>query len=312
MSDDGVTTTDQQAGQQQEWQPHPSWNSTLEMFPDGPQREALLSQIRESDTNSQKAIETARSNAAPEDWRGLIDAASEAGLTPDELGQAYNQLDEMRESIAADPDAWLTGMHAEIDRAVAAGQLTRAAGAAAHREANAAANEDDTVDLDTPEQQRLAKLQERLDAQEQRWEQEEQRRQQAEQEQFDRENQADTERQTQEFVQTFDGAFEADPVLKQVEPETRFIVANHAINLMASNPDLTAEKATSEAINQFRTHFGLGGGVKPATPGVPIGGGTNQQITTPQAGAGTARGIDKTREQAMLEMAAQLQQQGIS
>jgi hypothetical protein len=291
---------------------HSSWDQVLEMFPEGAQRDALVNQIKEQERNASTAIQKASEAQAPEEWRGLIDEAKKIGLTPEELSESYNQFETMREQIASDPDGWLEGMRSEIDEAVTRGDITRKQGTQLKKDAAAqaaAGGDDDLANLEDP---KVAELQRRIDAQDawrQQQEEAEQQRREEEQEQL---NQQEVEQQTQHFMQVFEGAFNNDPVLKDVEPETRYIVANHALNLMDANPNLDEQAATTEAINQFRTRFGLGGGPAQQQPGVPIGRGSNQQVQGQQQQQfGTGRDADKAREKAMVEEAMRQAAAGI-
>lgn len=296
--------------QEQQWAAHPSWSGVLDMFPEGAQRDALLAQIRESDRNSQKAIEQARANQTPEEWRELIKLSQENEVAPEDLIESYNSVDQMREAIAEDPDAWLSSMKDEIDEAVKAGHITRKEGAALKRDATQqAAAGDDPAPLEDPA---IAELREGLE-QERRWrEQQEQQAREAQEAEDEAAQQQATQDAVNHFISVFEGAFNNDPVLKDVEPATRHIVANHALTLMQANDSMTEEAATAAAIEQFQTRFGLPKAPAAGAP-VPIGGnnGSMQQPAT-APGKGALGGIDKAREQAMLEALRQAQGAGIS
>ncbi len=312
MTDVPPQNQDQQAPEQQQeqqWSAHPSWSGVLDMFPEGAQRDALLAQIRESDRNAQKAIEQARANQAPEEWQQLIDLARENEVPPADLVDAYNNIDTMREQIAADPDAWLASMKDEIDQAVQSGQLTRKEGAALKRDATQqAAADPSAVDLEDPA---LAEIRGELEAQRKWREQQEEQARQAQEAADEQAQQQAQQQAVNHFISVFEGAFNGDAVLKDVEPATRHIVANHALSLMQANDALTEEQATQAAIQQFQ---GLGALPKAPAAGapVPIGGGSNQQMQqAPAAGKGALSGVDKAREQAMLEALRQAQSAGI-
>lgn len=296
--------------QEQDFTAHPVWSPVLEMFPDGAQRDALLAQIKESERNSSAAIQKARSEAAPEEWRGLIDEAKEVGLTPDELSQAYNNFEEMREQIAIDPDAWLTGMRSEIDAAVDRGDITRKAGAQLKRDATeqAAAGADEPVGLEDPAiaelKREVAEQKQWRAQQEQQWQEEQQRLQ-------EEQDNEDVQQRSQQFIQTFESTFNNDASLANVEPQDRYVVANHAINLLQANENLTEQQAADEAIAQFRRMGALPQAGTRSAP-VPIGGGSNQRVQQQtQVGTGDARSVDKTREQAMIEEAMRQAAAGI-
>ena len=83
--------TEPQGGEQQqnELPPiHPAWNDALATVPES-LREPIYNQIRESEKQSQSAIEKARQSAVPEEWVGLINEATEQGLTPDALADGF-------------------------------------------------------------------------------------------------------------------------------------------------------------------------------------------------------------------------------
>lgn len=290
---------------------HSSWDGVLEMFPEGAQRDALISQIRESERNASTAIQKASEAAAPEDWRELIDQAKQVGLTPEELSQSYNQFEEMREQIASDPDGWLDGMKNEIDQAVQRGDITRKEGAQLKKDAaTQAAAGDAGVDLEDPD---VAELRKEVEAQKQ-WRQQQEQQAREAQERFEEEEQQRlVQENTNRFVKTVEDTFSGDASLANVEPKTRYIVANHALALLESNQGMTEQQATDEAVKQFRELNVLpAAGVSTASM-IPIGGGSNQRIQAPTAaGRGDARGVDKTREQAMLEALAQAQASGIA
>lgn len=285
---------------------HSSWDGVLEMFPEGAQREALLAQIKESERNSSTAIQKARESATPEEWQGIIEAARESGVTPDEIGASYNQMLEMQEQIQADPDGWLNTMKAEIDQAVERGDITRKEGAQLKRDATTQAN-DAGVDLEDPQ---IAEMRKELEEQKRWREQQSQQQQEFERQQQEEQANAEVQRQTQEFIETFENAFNTDPALKDVEAENRYVVANHAVNLMQSNDSMTPAQATAAAIDQFRKMGALPSAASTQAP--PIGGGTNGHLPGVQApGRGDARGIDKDRAKAMEEELARLAASGI-
>lgn len=286
---------------------HSSWDGVLEMFPEGAQREALLAQIKESERNSSTAIQKAREAATPEEWRGIIDAANESGVTPDEIGASYNQMLEMQEAIQADPDGWLNSMKSEIDQAVERGDITRKEGNQLKRDATAQVKDDPAVDLEDPQ---IAEMRKELEEQ-RRWrEQQTQQQQEFERQQQEQQANAEVQRQTQDFITTFENAFNTDPALKDVEAENRYVVANHAVNLMQSNESLSPEQATAAAIEQFRKMGALPSATSSQVP--PIGGGTNGHLPGVQApGRGDVRGIDKDRQKAMEEELARLTASGI-
>lgn len=297
--------------QEQQWAAHPSWSGVLEMFPEGAQRDALLAQIRESDRNSQKAIEQARANQAPEEWRELIRLSQENEVAPEDLIESYNSVDQMREAIAEDPDAWLSSMKDEIDEAVRQGQITRKEGAALKRDATqqAATGGDDPAPLEDPA---IAELRQGLE-QERRWrEQQEQQAREAQEAEQERQAEQASQAAVNQFIEAFETTFNAEPALQGVEDETRYIVANHALTLLQQNENLSPEQASKQAIEQFQTRFGLPKAPAAGAP-VPIGGnnGSMQQPAT-APGKGALGGIDKAREQAMIEALRQAQGAGIS
>lgn len=306
MSDIDPTAQDQE---QQNQQPagtgvHSSWDGVLEMFPEGPQREALLSQIRESERNSSTAIQKAREAATPEEWQGIIEAAKESGTTPDEIAESYNQMVQMQTDIAADPDGWLTTMKDQIDQAVERGDISRKEGAQLKKDA---ASQADAVDLEDPQ---VAELRKEVDAQKRWREQQEQQAREAQERREQEEAEQASQDATREFIQTFEQTFTGDAALAGVKDEVKYLVANQAVSMIQSDDNLSYADAAKGAIELYRKN-----GMLPAAgaaPQVPIGGGTNQRLTPPPAaGHGDARGIDKSREQAMLEEIARQTAAGI-
>jgi hypothetical protein len=257
---------------------HPAWDQALANIPEAWQK-PIRDQIAAQERESQRALEQARGASVPESWKGLFEEAQQAQLSPEDLVNAYNGQQQLYAAMMSDPDQFLADIHEQIDQAVAAGQITRKAGAQA--KANATAQVTDAVndadELLTPEQQQLRDLQAWKDQQEQAAQS-----YQEQQAAFQQQQIADNEAQT--FIDTVHNAFDSDPALAGANAATRQIAAQVASGLIDSDPTgrLTYDQAIGAALNQLREQLGWQGAPVPAEnvqPQVPnlaaaIGGGT--------------------------------------
>ena len=150
ITDNGQTAPETTA--EETWTARPEWEAALSVVPDG-LRGNLYKQIRTSEAEAQKAVEAARQSSVEPAWRDFAAQAKEAGVDPTTLIESYN----IRQQLLQDPQSFYTQLKTEIDAAVAAGQITRAEGAAATAQAQAQAA-DVGDQLRTPEQEELDQL----------------------------------------------------------------------------------------------------------------------------------------------------------
>lgn len=225
---------------------HPAWDKALENIPELWQK-GIREQITATEAEHQKAIEQARQGSVPESWRDLYTQAQQAGLSPDDFVNSYNGQQQLYQALQEDPDQFLADIQGEIDRQVAAGQLSRKAGERAKAQA-----ESDVEELLTPEQQELQELRSRLDQRDQR---EQQQQLTAQQQQI--QDQAND--YAEQFVDTVMNYFDADPNLAGAGAQTRNTVAVIASSLIDADTTgtLTFEQATHAAMNQLRESVGL-------------------------------------------------------
>jgi hypothetical protein len=173
---------------------HPAWKDALAPIPDmlrGP----LVEAIGKSEAHTQKAIEQARQGSVPGDWQQLYREAEKLGLTPAELGAAYQAQEQLGTMLRTDPDGFLDTMTAEIDKLVQAGEITRRQGAQMKQQAQQKVDEE-TDPLLTEEQRQLKELQQ--------WREQEMQRQQAEQQ---RQQEAQQQEAAQQAEEQFLGEF---------------------------------------------------------------------------------------------------------
>lgn len=251
--------------QQQETAIHPSWDKALAAVPES-LRGPIYEQIRTSERESQSAIEKARENATPDEWRALVSEAAEVGLTPAELVDSYNATNGMRQQIAEDPDAFLSNLTEQVRAAVRAGDLTAKQGSALLQDAQDQV--DDTVELD-PRDAQIRELQERQE----RFEQGQMQQQEAAEYQ---QQLAEAEQTGQDFINQMNNQFEVNG-MAGLEGKTKAIIAGYANDLLEENENLTAEAAATQAVAEFKQRFNIQTAPAPAAgqPRVPIGGGSN-------------------------------------
>lgn len=236
---------------------HPAWDKALEGIPELWQK-PVREQIKATEAEYQRAIEQARSGGVPEDWRGLYQQAQEAGLSPDDLVGGYIAQQNLLQAMVEDPDQFVADISAQIDAAVAAGQLTRKEGAALKRDAAGAAAEAGADDLLTPEQKQLQELQQRIDARDQ-WEAQQQQEWATQQEQQQMQEIADQE--AGNFIDAVMSAFDNDPALAGAAAGTRQIAAQVANGLLDADPtgSLSYEAAAAQAIALLKEQLGWQG-----------------------------------------------------
>lgn len=256
-----------------EYKVHPSWEKALEAIPDmlrGP----VIEQVRTSERESQSAIEKARAEATPAEWRALAADAADNGITVEELVSNYNSALSFREQLQADPDAFLASLSTEIDGLVASGQLTRKEAAAARKDLEA------TAEILSPDQERIRTMQAQLDQQEQRW--------------ADRDDQASSIQQAEaadayvnEFFTAFDARMDANG-LAGVNEDTKAAVARIADSILTADTSdtITSEQAIDEGIRQLVQSVTAMGGTLPvrqgAAPRIPVNGGSSA-VAAPEA-----------------------------
>lgn len=272
---------------------HPAWESALKLIPEElhPQ---ILEQIRQSEVEAQKAIEKAREQTVPDEWRDLFAASEAAEANPAILINSYNAMVAMME----DPIQFRDSLNRRIDEMVAAGQLTPAQGE--ERKV------DDTQadELLTDEQKEIRDLRKRLDEREQKEQTAEERRQQAA-----AEAQLEQEALTHatEFVSVINAevglpANVSEDAVPPAVNRLRFTIAQLANDALSKTPGLTIQQAVAGARAQLTA---LGAGAVPAAPAPaaasapPIGGGTSGIPAAAAKGFKT----EAEREAAMIEAA---------
>lgn len=266
---------------------HPAWDKALEGLPPI-WADRLKDQIRTTETEHQRALEQARTASVPDTWRDLYQQAAQAGLSPEDFINSYNGQQTLYEQLRSDPDQFLDDMRSEIDRQVQAGVLTRAQGRQAHADANAAAAAAGAEELLTPEQQKIAELEQ--------WKNNFEQSQLTQQQQYQQQQiieQAEQEGET--FVDTVHAAFDNDPQLAGASAVTRQTVAQIAAGLIDADQtgSLSYAQAVQAGMNQLRESVGLTQlsfpGQAPAQPGQPNpaaaigGGGSGFQQQAPAA-----------------------------
>lgn len=263
---------------------HPAWDKALEGIPELWQK-PVREQIRTTEAEYQRALEQARQGGVPDDWRGLYQQAQEVGLTPDELAQAYIAQQNLYQSMVEDPDQFLADITAQIDAAVAAGQITRKEGAALKRDATNAADAAGD-DLLTPEQKQIQELQQKIQQREQ-WEAQQAQEWQIQQQEQEMQQIADEEADS--FVETVMSAFDNDPQLAGASAATRQIAAQVASGLLDADPTgtLSYEAAAAQSIALLREQLGWSGAPAPQGGQQPniaaaIGGGSGAPVTQQQ------------------------------
>lgn len=282
---------------------HPSWEKTFEEagIPDM-LRPKLIEKIRADDASVQQQLQAARGTIDPV-WQDFLKEATSAGVTPPDLIASYNAA----AALKRDPIAFAADLSASIDQLVKEGKLTRPQAAAAQQQvADAAAQQiDDPTALLSPDSEKMAALQKQIEelqgtvtsaAQRQQAEREEAAQAQQAKEYGDR------------FFAEVDAQFEAHPVLKAANVDTKVAVARLADAMLAADSTNTlTEKSAIEAairqLDQVRTM----GTAAPAAAGqrqqVPVQGG-GAALPVPPAPGKFASEADRTA--AMLAEAARV------
>lgn len=284
---------------------HPAWDKALEGIPDLWQK-PVREQIRTTEAEYQRALEAARQGGVPDDWRGLYQQAQEAGLSPEDLVNGYISQQNLLQAMVEDPDQFVADISAQIDAAVAAGQLTRREGAALKRDAAGAAADAGADDLLTPEQKELQELRQRIDQREQA---EYQAQQQWQTQQAQQEMEQIAEGEAQDFIGAVHDAFDSDPQLAGASAATRQIAARVADGLLNSDTTgtLTNEAAVAQSIALLREQLGWSGAPAPAGGAQPniaaaIGGGSGAPLgqQPPKFNTATPEGREE-RDAALVE-----------
>ena len=174
MSDLSTAPADQAAADlaaaEQQEQSDPVWEKA---FDDAGIPDMLRPKLRETAkataAQTQKAIETARGGGVSPEWQAFIGGATQAGINPNALVDAWNAAQAIRE----DPVAFARDLNAEIEKRVGSGELTQAQAQQARAEgAQAIADASDPnapLNMKTPEQEAIEAQQARLDQMEQQF-----------------------------------------------------------------------------------------------------------------------------------------------
>lgn len=271
---------------------HPAWEQALAVVPES-LRGGIYEQIRNTERENQKAIETARQNSIDPQWREFAEAAKQNSINPEQLVEAYN----VSQQLAADPIGFQQRLNQEIDAAVASGQLTRAEGQQA--KATVQAEVDDSLDgLETPEAAKIRELQAQIEgisgqltAQ-----------QQAE---YDYQQQVAADQYMRNFEQTVDDIF-VNNGIPNVAVDTKIAIMRMADSALDGDPSgtLTVESAVQGAFNALIAFRNQQVGT-PAAPQqqqqpLPIGGASGTPATpAPQKWDNTPAG-KAAREAAMM------------
>lgn len=290
---------------------HPVWGNALAPIPDllrGP----IVETIRESERQAQTAIEAARANSTPAEWRQLIEEAKTAGVTPEQLVESYEGQRAMGELLHSDPDAFLSEIQGQVDAMVQAGQITRRQGQAAMQQAQQVAADAQPILSDSD--QRLADMQAKLDRIEQERAAEQERQRAAlEQQQHD----AQLEQEANEFFDTFDAEMlslgyvertSTGQIAAVIPAPTLQLIGEVAAQHLDRNPQLSKQQAIKAAAESVRQQIEASGGHlgRPAAaPGIPVMGASSQ---IPSANAGQPqqkRSMDDRASHALAELLRQ-------
>lgn len=242
---------------------HPAWEKAMEAVPEiirGP----LVEQIRRSDAEAKKAIETARSSAGADidpAWREFITDSTNNGISPNDLVESWNNLNALQQAMLEDPDGFMDDLNNQLNQMVAAGQITR-------RQAQQVQG-DAVAELQTPEMQEIAALKQQIQQNEQRWADVDQA---ATQQQI---NEA-VEDYSRSFLEQINGAFVANG-LGQIPAESKLGIAQIAASLLDSNERLTEDQGIKIAIDRYKVMVGAPASA-PAAPGAPPVGGGSQAL----------------------------------
>lgn len=298
MSDQIAPTTTEPAADggaapaEEAWTARPEWEAALAVVPDS-LRSGLYKQIRTSEAEAQKAVETARQSSVEPAWRDFTQQAKDAGLDPQVLIESYN----LRQDMLNDPQSFMGRLKTEIDSAIASGAITKAEGAQALAQGQQVADAGDA--LKTPEQEAIEAMQAQLSqmtaTQQQQYQaQVEVQQNQAAQTYYD------------EFTNVVGQTFE-QAGYGAASPETKVAVmrmADSALNGDISDT-LTLTQAVQGAFNAMLAFRNTQGGTAPAAQqqsqlAPPIGGGRGVAVADAQKFDGSLAGR-KARIAAMLE-----------
>jgi len=267
----------------------------------------LREQLRVSEREHQKALEQARSNSAPPEWAELVRQAQAAGVTPDVMLNAYNAS--LR--IMEDPVGFSIQLNEQIDKLIAAGQLTAREGYRMKQEA--AAEIAATVNgapgadpLETPEQRQIRELAE----QQQQLQQQLSQREQAEQQ---RQAEQEAAKYADHFMDVLDQATTG------ASDQVKQFIGHNASSLLSNDTSgqLTPEKAIEMAVENAKA-IGVTWqaqqpqGQQPQTAAAPPVGSSAAipgQAPEKLPPAGSPEG-KRAREEKMLAVAASLVAQG--
>lgn len=282
---------------------HPAWEKAMEAVPDvirGP----IVNQIRETEREHQKALETARQSSIEPTWAEFVNQAKSGNVAPDELIDSYNNQQALRQLINDDPDAFEATLHDNIEQMVAAGQLTRKQGTQAHQSIQG-----DGGELLTPEQQEIADLKRALAENDARWagvdEAIDSQAEAAEAEQYGQQFISDM---NSDLITTF-GENPSIPGEPNISPNAQLAVARIAASIMDSDDTetITNQQAIAEGIRQLQSIAqGFGGQAPAAAQGrqvLPVGAGTNG-LPAPEP---VQFDDEKARKQAMMDLMNQMQ-----
>jgi len=279
---------------------HPSWEPALAAIPDM-LRKPILEQIAVSEREAQAAIEKARAESTPEEWRNFIAEAQKAEVNPNHLTDAWNASLAIRQ----DPQGFYETLGAQIDAAVKAGTLTRKEGTAAKAEVRDAIQEvqNDGIpdELLTPEQKEIKELKTKL----------EQLSGTVTQTAAEREAErtAEAERKAQQDANDYATAFIAklEAATPTVTAPARQFVGRAADAILRAAPQTTLEDALAQAIVQAKEAgipFPDAAPVTVAKPAAPmVGGGATHPGPAAPAKPANDREAQDARTAAMLAAA---------
>lgn len=310
-ADTGDTTSTDAAATEEPYTLHPAWESAMEVVPDlvrGP----LIEQIRKSERESQKAIETARGGGVAPEWQAFMGEAQAGGINPTDLVDAWNAAAAIRE----DPMSFARDLNARITELQKSGQITSAQAQQARAE-GAAAIEDaidpNSTPLETAEAKQIRDLQARLDDRDQRETQQQQEQRQANEDyQIQQEADAYAVNFRNELYAQLEGAgyTQAAGTLNE---QIVTAVGRIAASALEGDPTgtLSAQAAVGSALQTLISISGGPQAVAPA-PGIaprpqyPVGGGRpGVAAAAPQSFTNDLAG-KKAREAAMMAEAAKI------
>ena len=310
-ADTGDTTSTDTAAADEPYTLHPAWESAMEVVPElvrGP----LIEQIRKSERESQKAIETARGGGVAPEWQAFMGEAQAGGINPTDLVDAWNAAAAIRE----DPMSFARDLNARITELQKSGQITSAQAQQARAE-GAAAIEDaidpNSTPLETAEAKQIRDLQARLDDRDQRETQQQQEQRQATEDyQIQQEADAYAVNFRNELYAQLEGAGYTENA-GTLNEQIVTAVGRIAASALEGDPTgtLSAQAAVSSAL---QTLISISGGPQAvaAAPGIaprtqyPVGGGRpGVAAAAPQSFTNDLEG-KKAREAAMMAEAAKI------